>query len=199
MGDPAGCRWSQRVEVARPESFRRGRNLEDRHPLRSWEVRPRVHRRAKPDCYPSGVGCRLSAPAAQEGNTCREGLAGSPRFRARTGGLLHRGRRVLNRLRAGTRGKRFGPRISESPVTQAVVFLDQAWQEWQGPTFARVRPRSLARTNTLETACFGRTPANARSLMPCRKSWVSHVMCSCRHERLAVSMRSHFRRRPARV
>jgi hypothetical protein len=30
------------------------------------------------------------------------------------------------------------------PVTQAIVFLDQAWQEWQGSTFARVRSRSLA-------------------------------------------------------
>jgi hypothetical protein len=54
-------------------------------------------------------------------------------------------------------------------------FRAEAWQEWQGSAFARVRSRSLASTNSLQTGNFERTGANGREhrwLLPCRRPGV---------------------------
>jgi hypothetical protein len=51
----------------------------------------------------------------------------------------------------------------------------QAWQEWQGSAFVRVRSRSRHGEKGPQITFLSerqRTPANARRPLPCRRSWV---------------------------
>jgi hypothetical protein len=92
---------------------------------------------------------------------------------------------------------------------------EHAWQEWQGSPFARVRSRSPAAREPLETGGLterARTGANGREHLPCRRSWVrvpsSALESSCKSAgsvvrpvngsevRGKVRSRSRGRRRP---